>query len=73
MLLLYIVPLIVFVIVSIILYMISNDAKKNKPENIVCRNVLPGIVVGLLVHVLVKYRETYSYTQEPIMRGNYFD
>ena len=68
--LVYIVPIIVFFIISLSLYFISNDKEKNK--NVLLRNVLPGVVVSVLVFVIIKYRETL-FQGEPMMGGNYFE
>ena len=59
-------PVIVFIAISIALYLFSNDPdKKKKPINF----IVPGLVVGLGVFGFLKY----SSSQEPMMQGNYFD
>jgi hypothetical protein len=55
------------------MYAISADDKKNKPEKILTRNVFPGIIVGLLVFIVIKYKDSAVFNQEPLMRGNFFD
>ena len=55
------------------MYFISNDSKKDKPKNIITRNVFPGMVFGLLVFIIIKYKDSSSFTNEPVMGGNYFD
>ena len=70
--LLYILPIVIFVIISSGLYTISNDKEKNNPSNIVIRNVLPAIVIGVLVFVFMNYRKN-TLIHEPVMSGNYFD
>jgi hypothetical protein len=55
------------------MYFISNDSKKDKPKNIITRNVFPGMVLGLLVFIIIKYKDSSSFTNEPVMGGNYFD
>ena len=67
----YIIPLIFFVVVSILLYVISNSEDKNEFNTILLKNVLPAVVVAVLVFIIVKYRD--SFTPEPMMGGNYFD
>ena len=69
---LYIVPVVVFLAISLSMYNLSNNKEKNKSSNILIRNILPAIVVSVLVFVFMKYRET-MFNQEPIMGGNYFD
>ena len=71
--LLYVVPIIVFLIVSLGMYMISNDKNKSKPKTIIVRNILPGIVVSLLVFVIIKYKDSEIFNPEPLMSGNYFE
>ena len=68
--LLYLVPAIVFVIISLSMYFISKDKEKNKTKNIVVKNILPAIVISVLAFVFMKYRDTIS---EPMMSGTYFD
>ena len=70
---LYVVPIVVFLIVSLGMYMISNDKNKSKPKTIIIRNVLPGIVVSLLVFVIIKYKDSELFNPEPLMSGNYFE
>ena len=69
----YLIVLAVFLTVSSIMYMISNDPKKSKTKTIILRNVLPGIVVSLLVFVIIKYKDSQMFNSEPLMYGNYFD
>ena len=69
----YIIPIIVFITVSVIMYIVSNDKNKSKPQTIIIRNILPGIVVSLLVFVIIKYKDTSLFNHEPLMTGNYFD
>ena len=70
---LYVIPIVVFLIVSLGMYMISNDKNKSKPKTIIIRNVLPGIVVSLLVFVIIKYKDSEIFNPEPLMSGNYFE
>jgi len=70
---LYIVPIIVFLIVSFGMYSISNDKTKSEPQSIFIRNVLPGIVVSLLVFVIIKFKDSQLFINEPLLGGNYFD
>ena len=70
---LYIIPIIVFVIVSISMYLVSNDKNKSKPSVIITRNILPGIVVSLLVFAIIKFKDSQLFVNEPLLGGNYFD
>jgi RsiW-degrading membrane proteinase PrsW (M82 family) len=71
--LLYVIPIIVFIIVSLGMYFISNDKNKSKPKTILIRNILPGIVVSLLVFVIIKYKDSELFNPEPLMSGDYFE
>ena len=71
--LVYIIPIVVFVVIAVVMYAISNDKEKNMPTNIVIRNILPATVVSILVFVFMNYREKSIFSEEPIMSGNYFD
>jgi len=69
---LYIVPVVVFLVISLSMYSLSRNKEKNKSSNILIRNILPAIAISVLVFVFMKYRET-MFNQEPMMGGNYFD
>jgi RsiW-degrading membrane proteinase PrsW (M82 family) len=71
--LLYIIPFLVFVISAAIMYFVSKDSEKNKPETILIRNALPGLVIGTMVFVILKFKDTHLFSTEPVMQGNYFD
>ena len=68
---LYILPIIIFVIVSGVMYMISKDPKKNDIKNIITRNVLPGLLISITVFLIIKFKDNLN--NEPMMDGNYFD
>ena len=69
----YIISLIVFIITSTLLYSISNDPNKSELNVILIRNALPGLVIGLLVFVIIKYKDSDIFNAEPMMNGNFFD
>ena len=69
----YLIPVIVFIIMSLSLYLISNDKEKTKPKTVIIRNILPSIVLSLLVFIIIKYRDSSIFNPEPLMGGNYFD
>ena len=69
--LLYLAPVLFFVITSVIMYLISEEKEKNKSSHIFLRNMLPASVLSLLVFIIIKYRNSFSH--EPMMKGNYFD
>jgi len=70
---LYVISFIVFLIVSCGMYFLSKDKDKSKPKTIFTRNILPGIVVSLLIFVIIKYKDSEIFVNEPLMSGNYFD
>ena len=59
----YIIPVVISIIVSLFMYFISVDEKKNSPDKIIFRNVFPGIIVGLLVFIIIKYKAIYEGIQ----------
>ena len=71
-LLLYVPPVLIFIILSVIMYLVSDDPDKNKIGTICLRNVLPSLVVGILVFIIIKYKGQTPF-DEPMMKGNYFD
>ena len=70
---LYVVPLVIFIFVSIGMYLVSKDTKKNKIDVILTRNVLPALTLSLLVFLIIKYKDSEILNPEPIMYGNYWD
>jgi len=69
--LLYLTPVIFFIITTIIMYFVSEEKEKNKLSNVFFKNMLPASVLSLLVFIIIKYRNTSLL--EPMMKGNYFD
>ena len=69
---LYGVTLAVFVFASVFLYIISDSQKKDKPKHILARNVLPASVIGLLVFIIIKNKDS-QILAEKTMDGNFFD
>ena len=70
--LIYIISLAVFLIISTGLYFMNKE-KEPKTKTILIRNILPGFVVALLVFIIIKYRDSGIFNQEPLYPGNYFD
>ena len=71
--LLYVLPILIFLIVSVSMYYISNDPKKTDMDVIFLRNILPGMMISLFVFVIIKYKDSELLNPEPLMYGNYFD
>ena len=64
---LIIIPILVFIISTVLFYTFSSDSdKKKKP----IKFIVPGILISIVTFGILKYRETHS---EPLMQGNYFD
>ena len=67
----YIVPLVVFVILSTLILYISSNAETEKEGNKkYIKAIVPSVLVSILVYLFIKYRES---SHEPMMPGNYFD
>ena len=71
--LLYLIPLVVFLIASFTMYGISTEEDKNTFSSIFIKNVLPASVISVLVFVIIKFKDSSVFNSEPMMRGNYFD
>ena len=69
----FLLPFIVFIVTSVLMYTISADEKKNEFSTIVLRNVLPAAVIGVLVFTILKFKDSQIFNHEPMMYGNYFD
>ena len=71
--LLYFIPVLFFILTTVIMYLISEETEKNKLSNIFLRNMLPSFVLSISVFIIIKYRNTALFNNEPMMKGNYFD
>jgi hypothetical protein len=63
----YIIPILVFLIVSISIQKINNEETYLKMQAI-----LPASIVSIFIFVIIHYRDTF-FNHEPMMAGNYFD
>ncbi len=77
--LIYIVPIIVFLVMSFGIYFLKKDTSKDtsskdaeKKENNFVFIILPSLVVSILVYVFIKYKD-HIFNSEPMMSGNFFD
>jgi len=71
---LYIVPVLVFLlIVSIVYYLEKDQSKKKKSSFLFVRAILPGFTMALITYLLIKYKSSDLFVNEPLMKGNYFD
>jgi len=66
-------PFIIFIVTTILMYTISTDENKNEFGTILLRNILPSFVLALLVFAILKYKDSQIFNHEPMMYGNYFD
>jgi len=71
--LLYVLPLVIFVLSSIMMYIISEDPEKNNFGTILLRNVFPAALVSIMVFIILKFKDSQMFNHEPMMSGNYFD
>jgi hypothetical protein len=67
---LLLIPGLTFLVLSVLLYVISNNENKNEMSVILTQNVLPSVVVSVMAFLIIKYRDNFN---EPVMKGNYFD
>jgi hypothetical protein len=70
----YLIPLIICVIASVSMYLVTPNSNEHKNDfiNILIRNILPGISIGILTYLIIKNKSFNKYN-EPLMSGNYFD
>jgi len=68
------IPVILFLVIALTMYFLESDTtKRNTMSFIGIRVILPAIVVALLSFVIIKYRDSSLFSQEKMMKGNYFD
>ena len=70
--LIYIVPIIVFLVMSIGIYYLKNGQTEKKEDTNVVFILIPSLVVSVLVYVFIKYKD-HMFNSEPMMTGNFFD
>jgi positive regulator of sigma E activity len=70
--LIYIIPLVVFLVTAATMYLVSKQDDKENTDNIFLRNILPASLISILVFVIIKYHNNL-FDNEPMMTGNYFD
>ena len=68
----YILPIIIFLIVVSLMYYFSKDPNKDELDTILIKNIVPGVAAGVITYFIVKYKDDISPDEE-IMTGNYFD
>jgi hypothetical protein len=70
--LLYILPIVCFIIVAVSMYTVSADEEKSNFSVIFTRNILPALVISALVFVIIKFKDSGAFVDEPMKTGNYF-
>ena len=63
-------PIFVFIVLSIVMYSISSEENKDK---IITKNILPSAIVSLLLFLIIKFKDSMMFNNEPMKTGNYFD
>ena len=71
--LLYGLPVLIFIVVSIVMYSISADENKNNFGTIFKRNILPSLIIAILVFTIIKFKDAQAFNDEPMKMGNFFD
>ena len=59
--LIYILPIIIFIVTSIVLYMLSTDPKKKSISSITVRNILPATVLAITVFCIIKFKDNLLF------------
>ncbi len=71
--LLYVLPIVVFAVLSSILYFSLKESQRKGTKNILLKNILPSFTMALVVFMILKYKDSRMFVQEPMLGGNYFD
>jgi hypothetical protein len=67
----YKIPIIVFIVISVIMYFVS-DTKEKDSNFIIKKSIAPGMVAAIIVTIYIKYKDRFTQN-EKLMPGNYFD
>lgn len=72
--LVYIVPIVVFLVMSMGIFFLKKDTEKNDSDKKIdiAFILIPSLVVSILVCVFIKYKD-HIFNSEPMMSGNFFD
>ena len=71
--LLYLLPVLIFVIVAIILYSLTEKKEENEISGILIKNILPASLISILVFIIIKFKDSSAFNDERMMMGGYFD
>ena len=68
---LYVIPFVLFIVITLSLYFVSNDEDKKSAKKIM-KTSLPGLIVAISAFLFIKYKDNI-FDDEPIMNGEYFE
>lgn len=54
-------------------YIEKDEKKKNKRSFILIRVILPAFTTALVSFAVIKFRNNNIFTNEPLMKGEFFD
>lgn len=71
--LLYLLPVLIFVIVAVILYSLTEKKEESEISDILIKNILPASLISFLVFIIIKFKDSSAFNDERMMMGGYFD
>ena len=71
--LLYLLPVLVFVIIAVILYSLTEKKEDHSISDTLIKNILPASLISILVFVIIKFKDSSAFNDERMMMGGYFD
>ena len=63
-------PIFVFIVLSVVMYSVSSDENK---DYYLTKHILPSAIIALLVFLIIKFKDSQMFNNEPMKTGNYFD
>ena len=67
----YKIPIIVFIVISVIMYFVSDVSEKDT-NFVIKKSIAPGMVAAIVAAIYIKYKDNFI-SNEKLMPGNYFD
>jgi hypothetical protein len=71
--LLYGLPFVVFVVMALIIYSLSEEENKNDFRFLFLKDMLPSLLTAILVFYLIKNKDDFMSADEPMKSGDFFD
>jgi hypothetical protein len=71
-LVLYGFPIFVFIILSVIMYTISESSTKNEPSTIFLKYILPSAVISIILFSIIKFKDSMVFSDEPMKTGSFY-